>query len=64
MSIAISRKSQIRSTLPANDNKRIRLVASSDESSLGHPSHKEQWLELARALGRMDARKDFEAIHG
>ena len=36
----------------------------SDAQSLDHPSHREQWLELARALGRLDARKDFEAIHG
>ncbi len=36
----------------------------SDPRSLDHPSHREQWLELARTLGRLDARKDFEAIHG
>lgn len=36
----------------------------SDPRSLDHPSHKEKWLELARALGRLDARKDFEAIYG
>lgn len=33
-----------------------------DPRSLSHPSHKEQWLALARALGRLDARRDFEAI--
>jgi hypothetical protein len=33
-----------------------------DPSSLDHPSHKEQWLALARALGRLDARRDFETI--
>jgi hypothetical protein len=42
----------------------IRPLDPNDPRSLSHPSHKEQWLELARALGRMDARKDFEAIHG
>ena len=34
-----------------------------DPRSLDHPSHKEQWLELARALGRLDARRDYEAFH-
>jgi hypothetical protein len=33
-----------------------------DPNSIDHPSHKEQWLALARALGRADARRDFEAI--
>jgi hypothetical protein len=42
----------------------IRTLDPSDTRSLDHPSHKEQWLELARALGRLDARRDFEAIHG
>jgi hypothetical protein len=36
----------------------------SDPRSLDHPCHKEQWLELARALGRLDARRDFEALRG
>jgi hypothetical protein len=31
---------------------------------IGHPTHDGKWLELARALGRIDARKDFESIHG
>lgn len=31
---------------------------------IDHPSHKEQWLALARALGRLDAKRDFEIIHG
>lgn len=35
-----------------------------DPRRLDHPSHKEQWLALARALGRLDARKDFETIYG
>jgi len=42
----------------------VRPLDPSDLRSLDHPSHKEKWLELARALGRMDARKDFEIIHG
>lgn len=33
-----------------------------DPKSIDHPSHKEQWLALARALGRLDARRDYEAI--
>jgi hypothetical protein len=28
--------------------------------SLDHPSHKEKWLELARALGRAMAHHDFD----
>jgi hypothetical protein len=36
----------------------------SDPRNLSHPSHKEQWLELARALGRLDARRDFETLYG
>lgn len=32
--------------------------------SIDHPSHKSQWLALARALGRLDARRDFEAHRG
>src|SRR5262249_45824599 len=35
-----------------------------DPRNPDHPSHWEQWLELARVLGRMDARRDFELIHG
>jgi hypothetical protein len=42
----------------------IRPLDPDDPRSLDHPSHDEQWLELARALGRLDARKDFETIHG
>jgi hypothetical protein len=36
----------------------------SDPRSIEHPSHREQWLALARALGRLDARRDFEILHG
>ena len=42
----------------------IRSLDPADPRNLDHPSHKEQWLELAKALGRLDARKDFEIIHG
>ncbi len=42
----------------------VRELDPNDPRNLDHPSHEEQWLELARALGRLDARKDFEAIHG
>jgi hypothetical protein len=27
-----------------------------------HPCHDEQWLELAGALGRMEAREEFELL--
>jgi hypothetical protein len=40
----------------------IRPLDPSDPRNLDHPSHKEQWLALARALGRLDARRDFEAL--
>jgi hypothetical protein len=42
----------------------IREVNPISPRHIGHPIHDEQWLELAKALGRMDARKDFEIIHG
>jgi hypothetical protein len=42
----------------------VRDLDVDDPNSIEHPSHKEQWLALARALGRLDAKRDFEAIHG
>jgi hypothetical protein len=39
-----------------------RPLPADDPRSLDHPSHKKQWMELARALGRLDAQRDFEAI--
>jgi hypothetical protein len=42
----------------------IRDVNPISPRNIHHPCHDEQWLELARALGRLDARKDFETIHG
>lgn len=41
---------------------RVRDLEPTDPDSLEHPSHREQWLALARALGRLDARRDFEAL--
>jgi hypothetical protein len=76
MTIAISRESQIRTKLPAkpakpakpaNDNKKlgktIRLDPS-DERSLEHPSHDEQWFEVARAIGRQMARDELDGRSG
>jgi hypothetical protein len=40
----------------------IRPLDPSDPRSIDHPSHKEQWLELARAIGRMEAREEFEQL--
>lgn len=40
----------------------VRDLGLDDPSSIDHPSHKEQWLALARALGRLDARRDFEVL--
>ena len=51
----------------ANDNKKsanIRLPDKSDPRSLDHPSHKEQWFELARAIGRQIARDERDGISG
>jgi hypothetical protein len=41
----------------------VRPVDHADPRSLDHPGHKEKWLELARVLGRMDAKEDFERLH-
>ena len=49
----------------ANDNKKqgtVRALDSSDPRSLDHPSHKAQWLELARAIGRFEAREEYAMI--
>jgi hypothetical protein len=38
----------------ANDNKnlgKMRRLDASNERSLDHPSHREQWFEMARAIG-------------
>lgn len=38
----------------------IRQLDSCDPRSLGHSSHKQQWLELAGVLGRAMADQDWE----
>lgn len=40
----------------------VRELDPDDPRNINHPSHREQWLELARVLGRMDAREDFEHL--
>jgi hypothetical protein len=50
----------------ANDNKKlgtIRQLDPADPRNLNHPSHKEQWLEFARVLGRLEAREEYALIH-
>jgi hypothetical protein len=42
----------------------IRQLDPADPRNLNHPSHKEQWLELARALGRMEAEEEYALLHG
>jgi hypothetical protein len=42
----------------------IRQLDPADLRNLNHPSHKEQWLELARALGRLEAREEYAILHG
>jgi hypothetical protein len=37
----------------------IRELAADDPQALSHPCHREQWLELARAIGRQMADQDF-----
>jgi hypothetical protein len=50
-----------------NDNNKklgtVRLLDPSDERSIHHPCHKKQWLELARVLGRLEAREEYAVIH-
>jgi hypothetical protein len=42
----------------------VRPLDPNDPRNLDDPSHKEQWLEFARAIGRMEAREEFERLHG
>lgn len=52
---------------PANDNKKLgkmRRLDASDERSLNHPSHKNQWLEIARTIGRQIARDERDGLSG
>ena len=36
-----------------------RTLDPSDPRSLDHPSHREAWLELADAIGRLEAREEI-----
>jgi len=54
-------------TKHANDNNKkqgtVRRLDPSDERSIDHPCHKKQWLELAKVLGRLEAREEYAMIH-
>jgi hypothetical protein len=41
---------------------KVRQLPPDDPRNPNHPSHKEQWLELARAIGRMEAREEFQQL--
>ena len=49
---------------PCQDDEWLRKINPINPRHPRHPCHDEQWLELARVLGRMDAREDFERLHG
>jgi hypothetical protein len=55
-----------RITISRNEKGRItgicRTLPPDDPRSLDHPSHKEKWIELARALGRDMADHDFKRM--
>lgn len=40
----------------------VRELHPDDPRNLHHPSHRERWLELARAIGAAQARADFERL--
>jgi hypothetical protein len=42
----------------------IRTLDPSDPRNPNHSCHDEQWLELARVLGRTMADRDWERLHG
>jgi hypothetical protein len=42
----------------------IRPLAADDPHDLNHPCHREQWLELARTIGRLEAREEFKLLQG
>ena len=50
-----------------NDNYKklgtVRPLDKNDERSPDHPCHRKQWLELARVLGRLEAREEYAMIH-
>jgi hypothetical protein len=41
----------------------IRDVNPISPRHIGHPIHREKWLAFARALGRMEAREEFQEQH-
>jgi hypothetical protein len=56
----------MKTLIAANDNKKlgtIRQLDPSDPRNIDHPSHKERWLEFARALGRLEAREEYALQH-
>jgi hypothetical protein len=42
----------------------VRQLDPADPRNPDHPSHDDQWLELARALGRAMADRDFDRLYG
>jgi hypothetical protein len=51
----------------ANDNKntgKMRRLDASNPRSLDHPSHKNQWFEIARAIGRQISRDERNGRSG
>jgi hypothetical protein len=42
----------------------IRDLPADDPQNPGHASHREQWLEVARAIGRALAEQDYERAKG
>lgn len=42
----------------------IQPLDPSDPRHIDHPSHEAQWRELARALGRAMADRDFDRLYG
>jgi hypothetical protein len=42
----------------------IRPLDPADPRSLDHPCHNDQWLELAKAIGRSMAREQYAKDHG
>jgi hypothetical protein len=41
----------------------VRQLDPTDPRNLNHPSHKEQWLELARSVGRSLARTEYARLN-
>jgi hypothetical protein len=59
----------LKATVAANDNQRnsprafygiVRPLADSGPHNLNHPSHRENWLAVARAIGEALADEDYE----